>query len=212
VLLRIEARDLLIASWPVTEDDVARTLAAGLEPADIDGRYLVSLVAFRAANIRLGRLGAPAFRQLNVRTYVRWKDERAVFFIAARVSLAGLGGILLGAPYRPARLRISNGLLEAPGLGVSLPYRAEEPTDPGAVAAHDIGLFEAAGLRCFRVRRGEAGWRRAVATGPTRADVLLAHGFGPAAGPELLYANQAQFEADVPARRARAGSARTGIR
>ena len=212
MLLRLDARELLIASWRISEEEVARTLPSGLAPAEVEGRHLVSLVGFRAADVQLGRVRVPPFRQLNLRTYVRWNGERAVFFIAARVSPAGLGGILFGAPYRPARLRIADGLVAAPGLGVELRYKAEEHADPSEVAAHDVGLFESAGLRAFRVRRGEATWRGATPTQTPQVDLLLAHGFEPAAGPELLYANQAQFEAELPPHRVRAGSARTGIR
>jgi Uncharacterized conserved protein (COG2071) len=201
VLLRLDVRDLLIASWPTSRDAVARTLPPGLAPAEVGGRQLVSVVAFRSAGGRLGRLPVPRFSQLNLRVYVLVRDEPAVFFLAARVTPPGLGGILVGAPYRPARLRFRLGLAEAPGLGFFLPYRPDRPGDPGPLGAHELGVFESAGLRAFRIRRGEARWQRAVPAGPVRADLLPAHGFEVSAEPELYYAERASFEAEVPPRR-----------
>jgi len=213
VLLRVDVRDLLIASWPTSREAVARTLPSGLAPAEVDGRHLVSVVALRYGSGRLGLLPVPPFSQLNLRVYVTWQDEPAVFFLAARVTVPGLGGILFGAPYRPARLRFRPGLVEAPGLGLSLPYRQEGPGDPGPLGVHELGIFEAAGLRAFRIRRGEARWQRAVPNGPVRADLLPAHGFDLGAEPELYYSERASFEAEVPPRRlARASSKSSGSR
>jgi hypothetical protein len=201
VLLRVDVDDLVIASWPTSREAVARTLPPGLAPAEIAGRQLVSVVALRYGGGRLGLLPIPPFSQLNVRVYVTWRDEPAVFFLAARVTPPGLGGILFGAPYRPARLRFGPGLVEAPGLGLSLPYRPDGPGDPGPLGAHELGIFEAAGLRAIRIRRGEARWQRAVPDGPVRADLLPAHGFEVSAEPELYYTERASFEAEVPPRR-----------
>lgn len=203
MLLQVEVRDLLIASWTTSQDAVARTLPPGLVPAEVGGRQLVSVVALRYERGRMGRLPIPPFSQLNLRVYVTWRGKPAVFFLAARVTSPGLGGILFGAPYRPARLRFRPGLAEAPGLGFSLPYRPEARADPGPLGAHEIGLFEAAGLRSFHIRRREAEWQRAVLDGALQADLLPAHGFDVGGEPELLYAEHASFEAVVPARRVR---------
>ena len=176
-------------------------LPPGLEPAPVDGRHLVTIAAMRWAGGRLGVLPLPPFSQLNVRVYVEHEGEGAVFFAALRVTLSGLGGALLGAPVRPATLRVRPGLVEAPGLGVRLAYEPGEPADPGELARHGLGLFEAAGVRAFRAVRGEASWRRAEATGPVRADPLLALGFDVEGPPELFCAERASFEVALPARR-----------
>jgi uncharacterized protein DUF2071 len=201
VRLALDVRDLLVVSWPVERDTIARALPRGLEPVEVEGRHLISLAALRYAGGRLGRLPVPGFSQLNIRAYVSWEDEPAVFFLGARVSPLGMAGALLGAPYRPARLRIRKGFAEAPGLGVSVPYEAEEPTDPGPVGGHELGLFEAAGLRSLRIRRGEADWRRASLSGEASADFLRALGFDVLAEPSLVYAERAGFELELPARR-----------
>src|SRR6185312_7162674 len=76
---------------------------------------------------RAGHSPVLPFSQLNVRTYVTWKGEPAVLFLASRVTLAGLPGLLFGAPYRSARLRVKPGQIRAPGLGVELRYRQGGP-------------------------------------------------------------------------------------
>lgn len=198
--LTLGVRDLLLASWRTDRKSVARALFAGLEPALIDDEYLVSIVALRYRGGRLGRLPVPPFSQLNVRTYVSHGDEPAVFFLRAYVTWPGLAGALFGAPYRPARLRFRTGSVDAPAAGLSLRYRVDGPGEPGELGRHELGSFDAAGLRGFRVRRGPAEWRRAEPLAAPRADVLLALGFEVEGEPRLFYAERASFETEVPPR------------
>lgn len=199
--LAVRVRDLVLASWRTDRASVERAVYPGLEPAAIEGEHLVSIVAFRHAAARLGRLPVPSFAQLNVRTYVSYEGEPAVFFLRAYVTLAGLGGALFGAPYRPARIRVRPGRVEAPAAGVSLAYRLSERAQPGALGRHELGLFESAGLRALRIRRGAGEWLRGEPTEDARADVLLALGFELAGKPALFYASEASFETDVPPRK-----------
>jgi uncharacterized protein YqjF (DUF2071 family) len=201
VRLSLRVRDLLLASWVTDPELVARTLPHGLEPEPVDGRHLVTIAVLRYTGGRLGPVPVPPFSQLNVRTYVRHERDPAVFFLMTRVTPGGMGGALLGAPYRPTRLRIGPGTVNAPGLGVSLAYVPGEPAEADALTAHEVGLYEAAGLRVFRIRRGPAEWRRADPVGRVRADPLLALGFDVSAPPELLYAESATFDAELPPRR-----------
>lgn len=199
--LRLDVRDLVLASWRVERESVARTLPPGLEPVDVDGEQLASLVAFRCVGGRLGRLPVPPFSQLNVRTYVRFRGEPAVFFLRAHVTWAGMGGALFGAPYRPTRLGVGPGRVRARGIGVDVRYATEGPGEPAALARHELGLFEAAGVRSFRIRRGAADWFRARPVERPRADVLLALGFDVREPASLFSAPHASFETDVPPRR-----------
>jgi Uncharacterized conserved protein (COG2071) len=201
VLLRHRARDLVLASWETDPDRVRETLPAGLEPATVDGRHLVTLAALRWEGARLGGLPVPRFSQVNVRVYGRLGDATAVVFLALRVTTFGMGGALLGFPVRLARARVREGLVEAPGFGVSLRYERRGPAEPSELGAHDLGIFEAAGVRAFRVRRGEASWERAEPAGPVRADPLFALGFPVEGPPDIRCVARTSFEVDLPPRR-----------
>lgn len=193
----------MLASWETDAEQVARTLPRGLEPALVDGRHLVTIAALRWEGGRLGRVPVPHFSQLNVRVYAKHAGEVAVVFLAMRVTLLGMGGALLGFPVRLARARVREGAVEVPGFGVSLRYERRGAAEPSELGSHELGLVEAAGLRAFRVRRGEAEWERAEAVGPVKADPLLALGFAVEGPPELRYAPRASFEAELPPKRVR---------
>jgi uncharacterized protein YqjF (DUF2071 family) len=199
--LSLRVRTLLIATWPTARDAVAHAVHPALEPAEVDGAFRVSLVALRYEGGRVGRIAVPPFSQLNVRTYVSYRGEPAVYFLRAYVTPPGMGAALLGAPYRPARLHFAGRRVDAPGIGLALAYEVGAPSQPGELGRHELGLFEAAGLRSFAIRRGTAEWRAGETSEPTRADILLAHGFRPESEPSLLYAESTSFEADVPPRR-----------
>jgi uncharacterized protein YqjF (DUF2071 family) len=203
VLLSLQVRDLLLASWEAEPERIASALPPGLAPAPVDGRHLVTIAALRYTGGRLGRIPVAPFSQLNVRAYVEHEEEPAVVFLLSRVTLPGMAAALLGAPYRPARLRVARGKAEAPGLGVSIAYEARGAHDPSPLTEHVLGLYEAAGLRAFRIRRGPAVWQRAETIAPARADPLVALGFDVSAPPSLLYAESAAFEAELPPRRIR---------
>jgi len=201
MLLSLPVRDLLLASWETEAERVARALPAGLRPAPVDGRHIVTIAAVRFGAGRLGILPVAPFTQLNVRAYVEHEGGPAVFFLMARVTLPGMGGALLGAPYRPARIRVRPREVEAPGLGVSIRADVGGAADPSELTGHLVGLYEAAGLRAFRIRRGPAEWLRAVPVSPTRADPLVALGFDVGGPPSLLYSADTAFEAELPPRR-----------
>jgi Uncharacterized conserved protein (COG2071) len=201
VLLRHRARDLVLASWETDPDRVRETLPAGLEPATVDGRHLVTLAALRWEGARLGGLPVPRFSQVNVRVYGRLGDATAVVFLAVRVSTFGMGGALLGFPVRLARARVREGLVDAPGFGVSLRYERRGPAGPSDLGAHELGIFEAAGVRAFRIRRGEASWERGETTGEVGADPLLALGFPVEGPPDIRYVARTSFEVELPPRK-----------
>jgi uncharacterized protein YqjF (DUF2071 family) len=201
VLLSLNVRDLVLASWEIEPEQVAQALPGGLVPTEVDGRHLVSLAAFRCAGGRLGLLPVPRFSQLNVRAYAEHEGEAAVVFLGTRVTWPGMGGAVFGAPYRPARIRVWPGGVDAPGLGVQLAYEPRGSVEAGPLAEHVVGLFEAAGLRVVRIRRGVAVWQQADVVGTLRADPLAALGFDVRGVPELLYAACAAFEAQLPPKR-----------
>jgi hypothetical protein len=199
--LRLEIRDLLLASWETDRESVRRSLPPELELADVEGRFLVTAVCLRARGGRLGRMPVPPFSQLNVRTYCTWEGEPAVFFVRAHVTPLGMFGALVGAPYRPSVLRLREGFASAPGLGFFLRYELKGEAEPGLLGRHELGIFEAAGLRAFRIQRGPASWHAAEPVGEVVSDVLLALGFDVRGAPELVYTPETSFETEVPARR-----------
>ncbi|HXV34008.1 MAG TPA: DUF2071 domain-containing protein [Gaiellaceae bacterium] len=201
MVLRHRVRDLVLASWETDAERVARVLPAGHEPATVDGRHLVTVAALRWTGGRLGVLPVLPFSQVNVRVYARRGDETAVVFLALRVTPLGLGGALLGFPVRPVRARVREGIVSAPGFGVEVRYDRAGPAPPSELGEHELGLFEAAGLRELRIRRGEATWERAEPVGQARAEPLLALGFAVDEPPEIRYAARASFEAELPPRR-----------
>lgn len=195
--LRLSARRLVVASWPVAADAVRTVAPPGLEPAPVDGQCLASVVAIRFGGGRLGRLPVPPFSQLNLRTYVEAEGEAAVLFLRSYVTPGGLPGILLGAPFRPARVRVREDAVRAPAAGLDLRFRVGGERDPGELARHELGLYEAAGLKRFRVERGPAEWRSAEPIGEARADGLLALGLDVEGPPHIAVAGETWFDAEV---------------
>ena len=200
--LRLSVQRLVFASWPVTAEAVRRVAPPGFEPALVDGRHLASVVAVRFHGGRLGRVPVLPFSQLNLRTYVEAGGEPAVLFLRSYVTPGGLGGILFGAPFRLARVRVREDAVRAPGAGIDLRFRPGGATDPGDLGRHEVGLYEAAGLRRFRVERGPAEWRSAEPVGDARADGLLAVGLDVTGPPRIAVAGETWFETDVPPSRA----------
>jgi hypothetical protein len=200
VRLSLVIRDLILASWETDEASLARALPPGVGPTAVDGRYLVSLAALRVEAARLGPLPIPRFAQLEVATYVE-REGPAIFFLAGRVTLAAAPAFLVRLPYRPARLRVREGRVDAPGLGIFLRYRRGGPGGPAPLELSDVGLLEAGGLRRFRVRSGDIPWEGATLTEPPRADLLLALGLRLDGAPALLYAERFDLGVDVPPRK-----------
>lgn len=196
--LRLSVQRLVVASWPVAPDAVRSAAPPGLEPASVDGECLASVVAVAFGSGRLGRIPVLPFSQLNLRTYVEAEGEPAVLFLRSYVTPGGLPGILLGAPFRPARIRVREDFVRAPAAGVSLDFRVGGEADPGELGRHELGLYEAAGLKRFRVERGPAEWRSAEPVGEARADGLLAVGLDVAGPPRIAVAGETWFETDVP--------------
>ncbi|MDQ3890406.1 MAG: DUF2071 domain-containing protein [Actinomycetota bacterium] len=198
--LALDVRDLVAASWPTDPDAVARAVHPRLEPAAIDRRFLVTLLAARCSGGRLGALPLPAFSHLHVATYVRERDEIAAYVVRAAATWPGLAAAFFGAPQRLARLRVVEGYVEGRGLGVALRYRLDGPRDAGELRASELALVETGGLRAFRLRSRPTEWQSAVLLDPPRADILLALGFDVAGDPTLRYARSASLETHLPPR------------
>jgi hypothetical protein len=135
---RVALSPVAVVTWAVARPP---RLPGRLRPVLVDGRALVSLVAF--CNVGLRPVGAPgpglSFAQANLRTYARSPAGGAVVFLTALVRsrrAAALG--LVGAPYRYARLSVqrSNGAIEilADGLDVRVTAGPPARCDPALTA------------------------------------------------------------------------------
>jgi Uncharacterized conserved protein (COG2071) len=207
----LRVRDLLLVSWRVDAESVARTLPAGLESAAVDGEHLVSLAALRYAGGRLGRLPLPPFCQLNVRVYALWQEKPAVLFLDARVSPPGAPAQLVGVPVRTSVLRFGRGRADAPGLGVRVRYELDGEADPGELGRHEVGLFPSGReLRGIRMRRDTGLWQTARATEAVRADPVLALGFDVGEPPALLYCAGGSLAFEVPPKRLMTSTSSSG--
>jgi uncharacterized protein YqjF (DUF2071 family) len=103
--------DLLFAHWPVGVADLRPHVPAALDIDTYDGTAWVSLVAFRLERIRRRWLPSLGFLtdtlELNLRTYVRFHGEPAIFFLsihAGRPLLVRLARWATPLDYRPARI------------------------------------------------------------------------------------------------------------
>jgi uncharacterized protein YqjF (DUF2071 family) len=77
--------DLAFAHWRVPEASLRPYIPGALEIDTWDGNAWVSIVAFRLAIRRrwLPRFGlSTSFLELNLRTYVRWRDEAGIYFLS----------------------------------------------------------------------------------------------------------------------------------
>jgi hypothetical protein len=187
VRLSFRTRDLVVVSWPITREDAERLVPPALEPAAVDGRYLISVVA-------MCHEGRPRYGQINIRTYVEHEDEQAVYFLVTRVTLPGLVGVLMGAPFAPARISVGRGFVQAPGLGISLRYEVGESCEPGPMGRHEVGIYGRSRLRAIRIHRAPAVWQRGRLVEPLRVDPVVGYGLDADAHGDVLYTDGALLE------------------
>lgn len=80
--LKMVWRELLFAHWPVDADELRGLLPVGL-PLDIaEGKAWVSVVPFRMTGVGVRGLPGHRFAELNLRTYVRHKENAGVWFFS----------------------------------------------------------------------------------------------------------------------------------
>ena len=104
-------RDLLFTHWRVPESRLRPFLPPGLVLDLRDGSAWVSAVAFRLERVRPRYFPAfgpvSNFLELNLRTYVSWRGEPAIFFLSihanSRIAVT-LARLCTPLPYRHARI------------------------------------------------------------------------------------------------------------
>lgn len=106
-------RDLVFLHWPIAPDALRPFVPEELEIDVFEGQAWVGVVPFIADHTRL-RFSLPFpvvgnYRELNVRTYVKYKGRSGVYFFSLdadsllAVKAASSGGFL---PYRYARMKV----------------------------------------------------------------------------------------------------------
>lgn len=107
--------DLLLASWPVPEEQLRPLVPAGVDVDTFDGSGWVSIVPFKAVDMHFRGLppvpGQADFYELNCRTYVRLGETRAVLFLSLDCpgKLADLiGKYLFHLPFKEAEMTITS--------------------------------------------------------------------------------------------------------
>jgi len=121
--------------WPVARDAIARRLPPGLDVDAFEGTAYVGIVPFTIPLTRTGRLGAPmapAFHEINLRTYVHrgGRDPGVWFFSLDATSRLAVAGARLayGLPYFHAAITLEEG-------GGAVDYRSRRRGSPAAFAA-----------------------------------------------------------------------------
>ena len=128
-------RHLGFLHWPVARDAIARLLPPGLDVDVWDGAAYVGVVPFTIPLTRTARLGvpiAPAFHEINLRTYVHrgGRDPGVGFFSLDATSRLAVAGARLGygLPYFHAGITLA-------AAGGAVDYRSRRRRSPAAFAA-----------------------------------------------------------------------------
>jgi len=122
--------DLLFAHWPLAPDRVRGVVPAELELDLFNGQAYVGVVPFWMSGIR-GRFAPPlpglnSFPELNVRTYVRYRNVPGVYFFsldAANLPAVWAARAVYGLPYFHARMSIRS-------AGEKFSYSSERLQNP----------------------------------------------------------------------------------
>lgn len=82
---RMTWNDLLFMHWPVHESVLRHLVPAGLEIDRFDGQAWIGVIPFYMSDVRprgVPSVLASEFPELNVRTYVRFRDQAGVWFFS----------------------------------------------------------------------------------------------------------------------------------
>jgi uncharacterized protein len=113
--------DLLFAHWPIEPDSVRALLPPGLELDTFDGRAWLSVVVFQIGDVHLRGWppmpGLRSFPEVNLRTYVRFRDQPGVWFMSLhcpnRLAMAVARPWYL-LPYHHTPLHLHDGVCDSP--------------------------------------------------------------------------------------------------
>lgn len=122
--------DLLFAHWEIPAEQIRRLVPANLELDLFNGKAFVAVAPFHMSGIRSRGMsplpGLSRFPELNVRTYVRYKDIPGVWFFSLDAgNLPAVWGARLGyaLPYFHARMSVKP-------VGDKFEYSSQRLQDP----------------------------------------------------------------------------------
>ncbi len=104
-------RNLLVVTYPVVDEQLARHVPPGVAIDHLDGRARVSFVAFEFARTRLHGVPIPghtSFPEINLRFYVRAGADRGIVFIrefVPRRAVALVARVRYNEPYVKVAMR-----------------------------------------------------------------------------------------------------------
>ena len=130
--------DLLFAHWKVASEVLRRALPEPLELDLYQGTAWIGIVPFTMSGVRLR--GTPAwpwlstFPELNVRTYVRFRDMPGVYFF----SLDAGNRLAVAAARRWYRLPYYRARMEVGRLGEAIEYRSRRTHRGAAPTTLDV--------------------------------------------------------------------------
>ncbi len=198
-------RHLLFLNYEADPALVQRWVPAGTELDLLDGRALVSIVAFRFLDTRL--LGVPVplhrdFDEINLRAYVRRKVggawQRGVVFVrelVPRPAIAWTARLAYNEPYAAVRMRHSIAIDAARGGSAAFEWRqagawhgvrgtvtgSPRPVDPasgiGFITEHYFGYTRQRSGRTVEYRVAHPRWNVwADATASFQCDIAAVYG------------------------------------
>lgn len=103
-------QDVLFIHTPIAYEELRLLVPYPFEVDTYDGQGWISIVLFKATHSRLRCMPAclsyPSFHQMNIRTYVKFGNERGVYFfsINADSSMVKTGGNLASLPFSRANM------------------------------------------------------------------------------------------------------------
>lgn len=110
VFLSAEWNNLILFNYPVQDTHLEPYLPAGCDLDYFENNAFVSLVAFQFLNTKVFGLKWPGFThfpEVNLRFYIKFKDQRAVCFIREYVPshiIAGFARTIYNEPYKRASI------------------------------------------------------------------------------------------------------------
>jgi uncharacterized protein YqjF (DUF2071 family) len=168
-IVRQSWRRLSFLHWRVDADLIARRLPAGLKPELIDGSAWVAITPFAVDRCTMAGVPMGAFRETNLRTYVRHRDGRdGLWFLSIDVSSAAnaAGGRAIGVPYFLSRMSVQD--------GDQVRYRCTRRTGPSA--GHDITVVPGPSIEPDEtIDRLTGRWRAFTALAGRVIEVAVSH-------------------------------------